>query len=749
MSHRWWIACALSVALPWGTACDGQPDDDATDDDATDDDSAGDDDTTPEECQENAGGALPEDVEWLVLDSGSIFMYSFADLVMSSEWSGYEGTYDLNTEEVYGANGFYLEAPATVYGAQVRWDNLLSADPVPVELWAFPDFSSDGYAFDIWNPIGPYTRCLTEEDEREWVTYAFPEPLEITQPLHLFVGYHRDPVETSGGEPDFTEPELLFDNVFNDTEPFYAGVRWPHVDSGIYHEGLVSSFYGWLVRLAVVYHDDIAPEDKPFQVDPALGVSSRVAWGDYDDDGDEDLMTNGPTLYRNEGDGTFVDVTAEAIPGGTVNGSGGGVWGDYDNDGCLDYFGQGTGYGAGEVLLHSNCDGTFTDVIDGSGISDVQSERDCDGDGLEEHSPTEGAAWLDVDGDGFLDLYLANYECSSEYDSYNNYDDRLFHNEGDGTFTDVSTSAGIDQTNQAGRGATTHDADRDGDTDLFISNYRLDRNFFYDNPGDGTLDDVASSNGTRGDNVSGSYGHTIGAAFGDIDGDLDWDLVAANLAHPFYAHFSDKTQVLINDGSGQFTDEAQARGIYYRETHSNPTLFDADNDGDLDLFITCVYAYRDSDLYLNDGSGNFTLSNYETGLVVQNGWGSAAADVDNDGDVDLVAYDLFRNETMAAGNHWIQIRAVGGPLSNRSAIGAEIVVEAGDSSYLRHVSGGSGTGCQDSMTQTVGLGTTTTVDGITVTFPGGPTVIVEGPLAADERYWIGESGLLGTGMTPP
>jgi hypothetical protein len=473
-----------------------------------------------------------------------------------------------------------------------------------------------------------------------------------------------------------------------------------------------------------------------------------MAWGDYDNDGDDDLMMGGPSLWRNEGDGTFIDVTSTALIG--AGGTGGGVWGDYDNDGCLDYFGQGGGYSAGETLMHNNCDGTLTNVIVESGINDVQDQRDCDGDGTEEHSPTEGAAWFDLDSDGLLDLYLANYECSSEHDYFKNYDDFVWRNNGDGTFSDWTELAGLDQTNQAGRGVTTGDPDLDGDTDVFVSNYRLDRNFFYRNEGDGTLDEISSSNGTRGVSVGSAYGHTIGSVFGDIDGDGDMDMIHANLAHPFFFHFSDKSMVLINDGAGEFEDQAMERGIYYRETHSNPTLFDADNDGDLDLFITSIYGGRDSDFYENDGDGYFTLRNYESGLVIQNGWGSAVSDYDQDGDVDLLTGALFRND-VDNGNSWLHVRLVGGApdlgLSNRSAIGATIWVSSASTDQLRQVSGGSGTSVQDSFMQHFGLGSDASAT-VTVQFPGGATVELT-DVAVDRHLWIHEDGRTSVGSSPP
>jgi hypothetical protein len=717
---------------------------------------------SPPPCTEDAAGSLPGDVVWLTVDGQSMRTFSFADQPFSSSYAGYYGTYDLNTLEVYGANGFRLEAPATVVGAAARWTHLL-AEGTPAVLMAFPDFSSDGYAFDVWSPYGAYTRCLGPADEGEWIEYAFPTPIEMTQPLHVFAGYHRGLAQDADGNPLFTEPELLMEDFLQEQDPLWAGVRWPDLDEEYFYDGMISPFYTWQVRLAVVVHDTIPSEDKPFAIaseafttgdGTPTTVGGRVAWGDYDDDGWDDLMTSGPVLWHNEGDGTFANVTVTAIPDGLVwaaCGTGGGVWGDYDNDGCLDYFGQGGSNACGEALLHNNCDGTFTDTILESGIDDTQDERDCNGDEQPEFSPTEGAGWFDLDGDGFLDLYLANYECSSEdapeADYYHNYDDRFFHNEGDGTFTEPE-DVGVRTNNQAGRGVTTGDFDQDGDTDLYVSNYRLDRNFYYDNLHDGTLDEIGSTNGTGGHYTSEwrSYGHTIGTAVGDIDNDGDFDLVAANLAHPFYYHFSDRTNVLVNDGKGSFRDEHEPRGIYYRETHSNPVLFDADNDGDLDLFITNVYGYRDSDFYLNDGDGYFTLQNYESGLVVQGGWGAASADYDNDGDADMIAYSLYRNEG-TGGEHWIQVRPVGVG-SNVSAIGAIVEVEAGGLVQRRMVSGGTGTSCQDSFTQHVGLGAVDTVDRITVRFPHGSTEVRLEEVAVDQRIWIYADGTWTSGWTP-
>lgn len=707
-------------------------------------------------CTESALGAFSSDVEWITLHGNSATLFSLAgEDALTSEYAGQYGTYDLNTVGFEGGNGFYLERPGRVLGAKVMWDNLSETESA-AELYFWPDFGSNGYMWDADNPYSIESRCLTSDSNGQWIDYVLSEPIVIPQPLHVFAGYTRPERET--GTPS-TTPEIMMENYQTDGEPYMAGAWFLGVDDELYHRGMSSPWYTYQIQLAVEYDEEIPVESKPFQLSDIVSASSRVAWGDYDNDGDDDIMTNGPTLYANNGDGTFEDLTDALVF--TTESSSGGVWGDYNNDGCLDYFGQ----GRADILLLNTCNAngegySFVDVTSESGIQDIQTERDCDGDGEAEVSPTEGSAWFDVDNDGWLDLYMANYECSSEYDYFMNYDDKVWRNNGDGTFTDWTANAKISQLNHAGRGVTTGDYDQDGDIDVFVSNYRLDPNFFYRNEGNGELKDIALINGTKGVAAAGAFGHTIGAVFGDVDNDGDLDMVHANLAHPFFYWFSDTSMVLINDGDGKFTNEGAERGLYYRETHSNPTLFDADNDGDLDLFITAVYSSRDSDFYLNDGTGHFTLANYESGLVKRNGWGSSVSDFDRDGDVDLIAYDLYENTATELG-HWVTIRLFGGlqggpaddwqewtGSSNISAVGATVRVKTTRGEQMRHVSGGSGTGVQDSMNLHFGLGEADTIQSIDILFQGGTAVTIE-DIDVDQQVWIHEDGSMEVGEVFP
>lgn len=739
----------MSLSL-FSSACNKDKNTDATDTTDTSTDTA-----ITDACSETALGDIPANAEWITLHGNSNEIFSLSDNVLGASWQGNYGTYDLNTVAFEGANGFLLSRPGTVVGARVQWSNLPTEDsPVPLYFW--PDFGSDGYMWDSEHPYTIETRCLHDDSNAQWVDYVLAEPIHIPQALHMFVGYHRD--EREAGTPAIT-PELLQENYQQTTEPFISGARFLGVDDELYYLGMASYWYTWQVELAVVYDEEIPSASKAFQETDIIHASGRVAWGDFDNDGDEDIMTGGPVLWQNNGDGTFKDVTDEAIFQNI--GSGGGVWGDFNNDGCLDYFGQ----GGQDILLENTCnkDGNGYQLIDVTAVSqiqDLQTERDCNGDGEPEYSPTEGSAWMDVDNDGWLDLYLANYECSSDFDYFKNYDDMVWRNNGDGTFSNWTQTLNIPQINHAGRGPTSADYDQDGDIDLFVSNYRLDPNFFFENTytENQGFRDVSGTNGTRGVQVSGAYGHTIGAVFGDIDGDLDMDMIHANLAHPFYYWFSDKSMVLVNDGNNKFTNEAEERGLYYRETHSNPTLFDADNDGDLDLFITSVYTSRDSDFYENDGNGMFTLSNYESGLVVRNGWGAASGDYDNDGDMDMLAYNMYENN--ASGN-WLEVRTLGGVMggpadgwtdwkgkSNIAGIGATITVETETGSILRHVSGGSGTGVQDSLVTHFGIADDTEIRNVHVLFAGGNTVTISN-VEANQKIWIHEDGSYALGWSFP
>lgn len=729
-----WLSMVLVTLIACGGGDDGESaaSFDASTADTTTDDSGSADAARDTDIGPACDGQDPDqslgDVTWLTLDGASEERFTFADLPFDTQDNG-GVPFDLHREAVFGANGFRADGPMRVVGAQVRFDNL-SAEVAPVPVTAWPDFGANGFDFRWDTPLQTAAVCLSASDNDRWATVRFDPPIELRQFERVFVGYAREAL----AEGERHGPELMMENVQAE-EPYIAGARWPAWDADGMYGGTSSPWYTWQVRLAVEPTPRVADDATWFEKTEGFRAGSRVAFGDFDNDGDDDLMTNGPTLYENR-DGTFVDITGAAIPNG-VTGANGGVWADYDDDGCLDFFAT----GGRDRLLRSTCDGRFEDATAASGIDDTQAEVDCNGDGLPEPAPTEAAAWFDADGDGDLDLYLANYECTSEFASYVNYRDRLFLNER-GVFTDASEQ--LIDARDAGRGVTPVDLDLDGDTDLFVSNYRLDANYVYEQRG-GELVEVARQTGLQGSEVRGAFGHTIGTAFGDLDGDGDLDVVMGNLAHPRFYDFSDRSFVGLNDGFGVFEDRSAASGFRYQETYSSPVLFDADLDGHLDLLLTAVYVGRDADFYVGNGDGTFALANHEAGIALDNGWGAAAADTDLDGDLDLVAYDHFENRGEPDA-HWVQVRAVGVG-RNLSAIGAIVEVHAGDQTWVRFVGGGEGTGCQSSFTQTVGLGERSAIDRIVVRFPTGEAVTIDAP-DVDARHWVYADGTTTQGFAP-
>lgn len=456
---------------------------------------------------------------------------------------------------------------------------------------------------------------------------------------------------------------------------------------------------------------------------------TRLAWGDYDGDGWEDLLLSGRVLMRNMGDGTFSNVTESAGIGGT--GTNGGVWADVDNDGDLDFYAT-SGATSGDLtdrLWLNEGDGTFRDATESAG-------------GMTDNYTTEGAAWGDIEGDGFVDLYLASYERPRDeaFQEYGvGYPDVLYRNLGDGTFVDVAGAAGIVPPfgeHLSGRGVNWGDYDSDGDLDIFVSNYRLQEDFLWRNEGDGTFTNVAPALGVSGNETDGWWGHTIGSEWGDYDNDCDLDLFCANLAHPRYIEVSDMSMLYRNsvDDDGRFHDRRSDAGIKYAETHSDPSWGDVDQDGDLDLFITSIYPDCGTFLYLNNGLGSFEDVTWPAGVRAFNGWGAAMCDYDQDGDLDIAVASgdglrLFRNEgpsgaMSGGGPHWLAVRCRG-TRSNAAGIGARVTVASGARRQMREIEGGKGTTSQHSMVAFFGLGPRASEVDVEVRFLGGEVVLLE------------------------
>ena len=440
-----------------------------------------------------------------------------------------------------------------------------------------------------------------------------------------------------------------------------------------------------------------------------MPMGAGAAFSDYNNDGWLDIyVTNqgGPNaLYRNNGDGTFTDQAAAArvAPANTMGS--GALFADYDNDGWRDLYVVNLGQ---NLLYHNNGDGTFTDVTGLAGVGDA-------GAGL-------SAAWSDYDNDGWLDLYVVNHVGPS------GSADRLYHNQGDGTFSDVSSLLPARLRSGAGFVAGFVDYDDDGDQDLYLVNdntfgeHRANVLWLNEGPGpDGEwlFRDVSTRSRS---NIS---LNGMGLAVADFNNDTYQDFAIANIG---------ANALLANTGRGQFQDVSRQAGIERpllsdnREALTWCTLsLDYDNDGWLDLFM-CGSPLDKGDgqpsaLFHNRQDGTFEDVSPLSGISGEH-WTRVGAwgDYDGDGDVDLFVtnYDestaLYRNNSQGA--HWLTVRLTG-TQSNRDGIGAKLRLTAGDQTQLRQIQSGGSKGGGNDIAAYFGLGQATQVDRLEIEWPSG------------------------------
>jgi len=499
------------------------------------------------------------------------------------------------------------------------------------------------------------------------------------------------------GKTDSAKIAYLKTLVFGDSRNYYTS----RADTNLHRLGIKQNEQLTLARQILNYTGPVFTD-----VTEAYGLEnrreSRVAWGDYNNDGYEDLLLNGCRLFRNDSGRYFTDVTDSAGLTG-ITGRGG-IFADFNNDYWLDLYVCGADT---QDYLLLNRFGRLFDLTESLGSPS-------------DPYPTEGCAVADYDQDGWLDIYCANYE---NWEKRIYYPDHLYKNEL-GRFKNITKTTGIIppyNEDLAGRGVNWCDYDDDTYPDCYVSNYRLCQNLLWHNNRDGTFTNLAPKLGIAGDEVKGYFGHTIGSVWQDFDNDGDWDLFCANLAHPRYIEFSNRSTLYENRGpkaNPQFIDRRAQLGIRYEETHSDPAFADVDNDGDLDLYLTSIYENRRSFLYLNQlnpdpapaidfGNYRFQEVTYLAGVRAFNGWGCAFSDFDNDGDLDLVVGSgsglrLFRNDTKNE-NNWLKVKVIG-TKHNTSGIGAKVTVIQGKKRYIRQVEGGKGTTSQNSLVQHFGLG---------------------------------------------
>ena len=488
------------------------------------------------------------------------------------------------------------------------------------------------------------------------------------------------------------------------------------------------------------------------------GLYQSFCWFDYNNDEYEDLLMFGRYLFKNNGPPNwgFTNATIEA-------GIDQGIYfyanaGDYDNDGWEDFYATDmTDYPhSSDHLWHNNGDGTFTDMTEAAGhVTDIY--------------PSASSAWGDYDQDGYIDLYVFNW--GSNQTVY--YPDKLWHNDGDGTFTDATVSSGVDETADpaASLGGCWGDYNDDGWLDIYVGNYFLAPNYLYENQGDGTFKEVAADKGCEGhatDRMGNTYyGHSPGAAFVDLDDDQNMDIWVSNNAHRdlYRAGICDSTYYFNSDGPGSnytFTDLFTQTGVPYsppggdEELYFGETFADWDNDGDQDLFLPRVhddidYAY--CLMFRNDGNNELTDVTDEAGIKVWNTVNSAFCDYDQDGGMDMAVggkdpfgqagnlslyeFRLYQNEGNA--NNWIGIKLTGAE-ANRDAIGARVTISLSDGrQMMREVQSTAGThSCGNSKTQHYGLGTYGGTVDATIRWSNSNTQVVRG-LDINRIHYITEA----------
>ena len=460
-------------------------------------------------------------------------------------------------------------------------------------------------------------------------------------------------------------------------------------------------------------------------------------------------------LYRNNRDGTFTDMTVPAKVGNQGNYGQGVACADYDNDGNVDLYV--TNFGA-NVLYRNNGDGTFTDVTTSAGVGDPGwSSSAC----FFDYN-------LDGDLDLFVVNYLvysrdvAYLPCGEgETHTYchpslfEGAPDSLYRNNGDGTFTDVSQESGVGgiggMFHGKGLGVVSADFNNDGAPDLYVANDDTRNDFFYNN-GDGTFSEISLLAGSA-YSFNGVAQAGMGVTAGDYNSDGWFDIFVTNLSYETNALYR-------NNGDGTFTDviyEAQLGKESYLFVGFGTGFFDADNDGWLDLFIANghiidniedthdILTYRQPDqLFRNNGDGTFQEASETAGAYFQDvavSRGALFGDYDNDGDVDMLITQsngpvtLLKNETKTQ-NNWISVKTTG-VISNRDGIGTRITVTAGGHTQIQEVNPGASYMSSRDPRCYFGLGTNATIDRLEVRWQSGVAQVFEN-LTTNQEHVISE-----------
>ena len=496
----------------------------------------------------------------------------------------------------------------------------------------------------------------------------------------------------------------------------------------------------------ITFLQDSTQTDEKYYLET---MGTGVGWLDYDQDGLMDLYfvqsaatdIYKPThplrsaLYHNNGDGTFTDVTEKAGVGGDGHYGQGVAVGDYDNDGYPDLYV--TGYGRA-ILYHNNGDGTFTDVTAKTGVAD-------------EGAWSTSAGWFDYDKDGWLDLVVTNYIdwssknnlwCGEHRPGYRAYCNpgnyrgqktKLYHNNHDGTFTDVSQSSGVGKPESKGMGVVLADFNNDGWPDIAIANDTWP-NFLFLNKHDGTFQDVSLVSGLAA-SEDGRYEAGMGIDAADVDGDGWLDVYITHLD-------LELNRLYHNNHDGTFDDVTFHTGIGNKAMLLSGVamkFLDYDNDGWPDILqlngsmLDNVQLYHSEVsykepllMYRNLGKGQFEKVSDSLGpdfVRPTAGRGLATADYDNDGDTDVAINirgdypELLRNDG-GNSNHWLEILLIG-TRSNRDGIGASLKLTAEGVTHVEQAKGGMSYMSASDPRILFGLGKRSKIDSLEITWPSG------------------------------
>jgi hypothetical protein len=475
--------------------------------------------------------------------------------------------------------------------------------------------------------------------------------------------------------------------------------------------------------------------------------SLGINWIDFNDDDWPDLfLVNGRNLlahlYENDGDGTFTnrDAWLPVLPNMDMSQS---LFADYDNDGDQDLY-IWTDHTFLSFVVPNPLDGPpnvllknlwaenggmpsvplFQDVAAAAGVQDLAVPPL----GAQPGMRAKAGAWLDHDRDGDQDLYIGHMVIGAGGNVANA--NRFYRNEGNGTFTDATVATGLDLLNDPTKYRPTlavigAHLDQDLWADIYVANVADPAPYFHDqifrNNGDGTFTDVTAAMPGVGDDSEADMGIDVA----DIDLDGDWDLYISDLYNTTLDALPLGNVLYLNNGDGTFADNSAPAAGVASDNSWGVSFFDADQDGWEDLLVVTMTPITNGPyFYRNEGGGVFSDLSAVDGMACGDARGSATADFDRDGDLDVAIVNslggplqLFRNDTSPAGS-WLEIK-LRGVASSRDAIGAVVEAEADGVLRLRQIKGGSSAHSQDDLVVHFGLGAATTVDVLRVRWPSG------------------------------